>query len=489
MSVRKSSLSTILAFSIVKFLAVARDFLVIGFFGLGLQTDAYFVSFFVPLVFFGIISIGLSTVLMPLWTGHEADGSLSDFLGKIITIIFVFSVLMCAATYAASDLLATMLAPGFTLSGQYLTSRFLSVQAISIVGILLTGVLKSFLQYRNKFFLSEVSGIFPSIGIISTIPFVTSDGLLLSLTGFVCGLTLQVILLFFLVLRTQKMRISIFPDRELYSIFYKIPPFFIGVGGGILATYGLQVIASYLEEGAISSYSIALKIVSVPVEIIAGALSTVIYPQFSSLIIKKEDERLRSMYKKGAYLSAFLLSPFFCILFLYSGELLGLIRTVYAVKNIEKVLAVLPVLSLSLVLQPNIYLLTRVIYAHGRTWTPAFIGVITAVVSMGTAYSLSKLLGLVGFVTGQMIGMGSSLILLTFLTERLVSLRITIPFLMRYVLLFVVPLTLLYMIGRLFSSITLSPSIPVILGVAGVVIVLYIMIVFYLIKTRGSLLS
>lgn len=444
MSLRRSSIATIITLGFVKILSILRDLIVIGYFGFGHQADIYLVSYFIPVSLFGIISYGLSTVLMPQWIKYQISDSLSMFLGNITSTIFTIGLLISFAIYMSARLITLIIVPGYDISAQIQVAQFLKWQSLSIVAILLVGIFKSYLQFRGKYVLSEIFAVVPSIAILITFPFAIKYGLIVSIVGYVCGAIIQVIILFLLVISEQNMTWSFSLYRKILKLIFKIPPFFIGVSGGALTLYGLQVIISYLPEGSMSAYSIAMRMISIPTEIIVGSIAIVLYPSFTKHIAVKDVENIKIIFKKGMYMAACFLSPLLCVLCLYSDRIMIFIDRLYSVNNIEIIAKIIPILAITFIFQPILQLSTRVIYAQGKTWTPSFIGISATLVIISASSILSIYYGLKGIAFGQLAGLGIAMLLIIMQIEKVLKLRYEPVFILTYIMIYAVPIVSLY---------------------------------------------
>jgi len=199
-----------------------------------------------------------------------------------------------------------------------------------------------------------------------------------------------------------------------------------------------------LPEGSISAYSIAMRMISIPTEIIVGSIAIVLYPSFTKHIAVKDVENIKIIFKKGMYMAACFLSPLLCVLCLYSDRIMIFIDRLYSVNNIEIIAKIIPILAITFIFQPILQLSTRVIYAQGKTWTPSFIGISATLVIISASSILSIYYGLKGIAFGQLAGLGIAMLLIIMQIEKVLKLRYEPVFILTYIMIYAVPIVSLY---------------------------------------------
>ena len=103
------SAAIIVIFSLIsKFLGFIREVLIASKFGSGMETDAYFVALSATTVLMGMVSAGLNTTLIPIFSeievknGHEKK---IDYMNNLINVVNILAILFVVIGWLLSPVI------------------------------------------------------------------------------------------------------------------------------------------------------------------------------------------------------------------------------------------------------------------------------------------------------------------------------------------------------------------------------------------------
>ena len=401
---------------ISKMLGFLREVFLSYNYGASSITDAYIISTSIPLIFFSLVGVGITTGYIPMYLkkvnesgevkGKEYTLCMINFI-ILVSIIFIFIVIIF------TERIVKLFALGFDRETFELTVFFTK---ISIVGIIFSGityVLISYLQANGKFKASSLVGVPLNISIIISL-FLGKINLIFLPLGIVVGNFLQVLFLTLLIKKKNpkyKFQINFIDLKSTLKIAI---PAVLGVS--ITQINGIvdKAIGSTLGTGAISSLSYSNKLIALIVGIFIAPIITVLYPKFSLLAVNKEYSSLKKIFSKSIKLMFLLVIPFMLILIFFSKDIINFIFGRGALKENDLIITseVLYYFSMGIIFLGLREITTRVFFSLGDTKTPIFNTSIAVITNVFFSIFLSQLMGLKGIALATSISAFLSTLLL-----------------------------------------------------------------------------
>jgi len=160
-------------------LAILMPWYIVTRLGIGIATDAFFVSGALPQLIFMVASFSLTQVLVPLLATESGDDFRRDAWALFLGITAIFSVI-AAILFVTAPYWVSLIVPGFSIEAMQLATTLSRIQLLTMIGNAVIIVLWSTYYARQQFLWTELSsvianaivlvllfGMLPRFGIVS----------------------------------------------------------------------------------------------------------------------------------------------------------------------------------------------------------------------------------------------------------------------------------------------------------------------------------
>jgi len=377
-------------------LALLRDRTFAASFGAGQVLDLYYAAFRVPDLVFALVSSLVSAyVLIPRITGADRE-SVRRLLSESASFLLIVGGGFCIIIAVFMPRFLALLYPDLIVSGYssefVLLARLLLIQPI-LLG--LSGVLASVTQVHRRFLLFALSPVLYNLGIIfGTIVLYPTWGLPGIGIGVILGAVAYVAVNVPVVLAAGVVpRLTLPTWRNMFPVVLDSVPRSLALGMGSITALVLTAIASRLGTGAISVFTFASNLESVPLALIGSSYAVAAFPALSeALATNQRQEFSRILGASSRHI------------ILWSVVSLGLIAVLRA--HLVRVVlgtgafgwdatrltaALLAVLAAGLVAQGLVLLFSRGLYAARQSWRPLIYQLVGGALTVGLALTLLAL--------------------------------------------------------------------------------------------------
>lgn len=377
-------------------LALVRDRIFAHMFGAGEILDLYYAGFRVPDLVFAIVSSLVSAyVLIPRIMGMEREG-VQRLLSECATFLVVVGGMICVALAVGMPSFLTLLYPDLMASSSasdfVFLSRLLLVQPI-LLG--LSGVFASVTQVHRRFVLFAISPVLYNLGIIlGTTVLYRVWGLVGIGVGVLIGALAYLLVNIPVMVQAGVFPRFAIPTKEvMLSVVKDSVPRSLALGMSSITLLALTSLASRLGSGAVSVFTFASNLESVPLGLIGASYAVAAFPALSETAAPE---------KRAAFTAILSASARHVILWsLVSLGLIAVLRA-YLVRVIlgtgafdwdatRLTAALLVVLAVGLVAQGLILLFSRALYAIKQSWRPLLYQVMAGVLTLVCASALLAL--------------------------------------------------------------------------------------------------
>ncbi len=424
--VGKAALVIVGATLVGRLLGLVRDIVVAYFFGAQGETDAFFLAYKVPYLLTLMVAGALTATFVPLFSYRLALGrkreawDLSINIGNIIALILV---VLSVVLVVIAPWFIPLIGPGL---GDATTERGIFLFRILMIGFLfegLTGLVVGMLNSLRRFALAAFA---PAVGTVATlvvtVAFAGSLGITALAVGTVAGWVVGLAVLF-PGLRGEDIhyrpRID-WRDPGVREVGGMVWPILIGSAVGKVSVFIIQLLGSFLEEGAISSLNYADKLFQLPLGLFVAGITVPIFPLLSEQVAAKAPERVKATLDFALRLMGFLLVPATVGIILLRYPLIGLLleHGEFTADDTDRTAWALLFLCLGLYAYAGRDTVTRVFYAYHDTRTPVKISVITVVITIGLSYLFMQFLGVGGLTFGMTVALVINFVVLMWLLRR-----------------------------------------------------------------------
>lgn len=301
-------------------LGFVRDTIVARMFGVGFETDAFFVAFKLPNLLRRIFAEGaFSQAFVPILTEYKNQKSENDtrlliaWISGLLTLVLAVVTLIGILT---APWIILITAPGFTKSYDkfVLTYSLLRITFPYIFLISLTSMVGAILNTWNLYSVPAFAPTFLNISmIISSLfaaPYFNPPILALAWSIIIGG-----ILQFFYQLPFLKKigmlvlpRINIY-DIGIWRILKQMVPAIIGVSAGQISMIVNTMFTSFLVSGSVSWMYYADRLMEFPSGVLGVALCTILLPSLTKSISNKKYSEYSILMDRGLRLCLILSAP------------------------------------------------------------------------------------------------------------------------------------------------------------------------------------
>ena len=358
-------------------LALLRDRIFAHTFGAGEILDIYYAAFRVPdLVFALVASLVSAYVIIPRITGMDRE-STRRILSESASFLFGFGGIVCIVLAIFMPEFLAFLYPNFVASAYQsefvLLSRILLIQPI-LLG--LSGVLGSVTQVSRRFTLFALSPVLYNVGIILGAVFLYP---LWGLIGIGFGVIIGAIA-YLAVNIPVIIEAGVMPRLCIPKFSFMLPimrdsiPRSLALGVGSFVALALTAIASRIGAGAISVFTFAINLESVPLALIGASYAVAAFPALSEAsALEKRDDFTRILSSSARHIILWSIVSLGLIIVLRAHIVRVILGTGAFDWNATRLTAaMLAVLAVGLAAQGLAILFSRALYAARQSWRPLF---------------------------------------------------------------------------------------------------------------------
>ena len=397
----RSTLLVMAAFAAAKLISLVQTVVIAQVFGLSADHDAYVAANYLPELIYTIIAGGaLAHAFIPVFSGMLARGRRNDAwrsASQVLNAVFLLTLLLSALAFLAAEwLVATLVAPGFSVGAQAQTVIMMRILLLTTLIFSVSGICMGILQSHNHFLLPALAPVLYDVGILFGVVFLIPR---LGIYGIAWGAVLGAALHLgiqvpgLLRFRARWWPLLDFNDAQLRRIIRLMLPRIAGLGVFSLNFLVMNNIASRLGEGSVSALSWGWRIMQIPQTLIGTATGTVIFPTLAALSELGDDERKRDSMSGALRFILVASIPSAVGLIVLGHPIVSLLeRGAFDASASSLVTSTLRLFSLGLVVHGVLEVVARSFYADKDTLTPLWAALAGAVVNLTGAFLFSGVL-------------------------------------------------------------------------------------------------
>ncbi len=381
------------------------------FFGVSKELDAFIAAAVIPEFIFGMTSTVLFVSFVVIFAEcvkENGEEEAKKYVRKLFTFSFIILVCIIILLIALAPVLAKIIAPGFSEEQIALTARLIKIISIAVFFFGLSNLTSGILYHEHKFFATKALRIILGLGIIlGIVVFHKEFGVLSLAIGTIIGIIVA-FLIGYAAVRKQKYTFSFLFDRKdkfLTQILVLSWPLMIT---GVLYYVNkilINIIASGLEQGAISIVNYAFLVSNVPVILFSESIAAAIFPHMTKLLTYGEAAQVKKLVTKSIQILLVLLNPVMAIFMMLNHELIQMVfqRGAFTTHSTDAVSAALFFFSIGLVPAGIYTLILQLFYAKKEMKTQMYLFTFFLILN------ISLILILVQFMSYNGIALGTSI--------------------------------------------------------------------------------
>jgi len=405
-------------FGLLQVVLIAREF------GVSSTTDAYMIAVWITLIIWGMGDTVLTYSLVPyLVSLHVKDGRQRTMaaVNRIFTWFFLAMLAFAIFIYLIAPYLVYVLVPGFSQEAYLLTVELLRL----LSPVVFLGGLAAFmaaLSYTlRRFGVPAIAAQLPDLGAIAFILFggIGRWGIKAVAVGFLLGVTLQLIILIFSLLRVKSLpRFSLSGPREFINVAKLMVPRAGGIGMNRAIIGVDRLFASMLAAGSVSVLGYTYRLTQLPVSLAVSTFGKTLMPHLSKEVADGNTGYLRKFVPYAIGFALFGLAPLMLLFVCFSETI---IRLLYQRGNFTEGAAVLAsgvfiFYSLAILFSATSAILSGIFFASGDTWTPFKVTLTALFINALFDFVLMNAFGIIGI---PMATLGVSIITTSLLYRKL----------------------------------------------------------------------
>lgn len=403
----------------------ARDLITANTLGAGPIADAFFVALKLPNFFRSITAEGAFSIsFVPQYTKLRTDAGetmAAQFAARALTIMIAcllpFSILMM--WFMPTVML--VLAPGFrdTPETFQMAVEMARLSFPYLLLVTIAAILGAILNAHHKFAPYAAAPVLFNLCLIGSIylvtPFTETQGHAMAIGMSLSGV-LQAIWVWVFI---RRMGIHLTPQwptltPDMRTLFRRMGPGILVAGAFQINLFANLTIASFLPQGAISYLYYADRLYQLPFGVIGIAVGTALLPLFAQALAQKNIGQINDLYNRSIEYMLILCLPCAAALLLAADPVVRVLYQHGEFNAADAQATILVLMAYALGLPA--YVITRVynavFYAHGDTWSPVKITLLTTGVNVVLSIILAYVLGAMGIAMSTALVGWASLYLL-----------------------------------------------------------------------------
>jgi putative peptidoglycan lipid II flippase len=404
-----------------RLLGLLRDRLLVAHFGIGPQADAYAAAFRLPDLLFTLLVSGAFTVaFIPVFAKHIEQGQDKEaweLSSALLTILCLATLAIGVVAFIFAGPITSLITPGFDAYRHHLTVGLTRIMLITPFMFAISSVLGSIAQSFNRFMIFALASVFYNVGIIFGILFLSPTHSIYGVAyGVVIGAGLQALLqIVGLVGLGYRYRVSLdVKSRDVRRVITLMVPRSIDQGIDQINYIIETIIGSRLSTGSLAALYYANNLKNVPLVLIGNSIATAAFPRMAARAAKGAREALIRDFVLNSRLILFLVIPSGIVTVLMRGYI---VRLLYGFGNATTA-NTLGWFAGTIVFSSLFFLVSRVFYAMQDTRTPLYTSLVAMVATIGLAFSLSSIFGVMGLAMAQSLSAAGETIALIIILQR-----------------------------------------------------------------------
>lgn len=380
-------------------LGLWRERMIAGTFGAGRMTDAFYASFTLPDMIFGLLILGaLSSAFIPVFVeklSEKNDEDAQIVANSFMNFILITAIIFGVIVFIAAPKLVPFMFPGFfntpsndNFNLYQLTVNLTRIMILSPIFFSISGVFGGILNSYKRFVAYSLAPIIYNIAIILSVVYLRGyfEVPIYAVTvGVIVGAILHALIQLPSVLSTGYRWKPIIDMKrgQVARIIKLMIPRALSIGANQINLFVDMIIASFFV-GGITVLNFANNIQTTPTVIFGISIATAIFPVLSESFVKKDMTEFMRSFSWSARRILFFMIPATIGIVILRAQIVRLIYGIgnFSWDNTYWTTKALLFFAIGLVAQALIPLLVRAFYSIQDTKTPLYISLVTMVVNV-----------------------------------------------------------------------------------------------------------
>lgn len=296
-----------------KVFGLARDVITAGYFGTGIENDAYqsaYSLFYVPVLLF---SSCITATIVPLFVEEREKYSLkhsNNFASNALNLFAVAALVVSALMYAFCEPIVGLIYH-FDAQGVALTVKLTRIMLLGLVFNVASIVISSLLNAMERFMAAQLTGFPLSVAVIlAVVAFAPRLGVEAVAWGVFAASVLQVVVLLPALMGWFEYRpVLNLKDKRFHRLLKLAGPAVLSMGISEFNHMIDRSLASGLPTGSISAMSYAYKLITFLLGVLMVPLTTIMFSRMSRQAAADNRDGVLSSLKNSIMLISLVALP------------------------------------------------------------------------------------------------------------------------------------------------------------------------------------
>lgn len=397
---------------LAKALGLLRDMLIAAFFGTGIEADAYMTATRLPTMLFDIVIGGvISAAFIPVFNSvlekKDKDKAL-EFANRFIGMVLLISGLIAVLGIVFADNLITFMAPDFNAKTHELAKE---LTMIMFPMIIFTGLAFSFVGILQSFGEFNIPAIMSLVSNLAVIVYFVLFGKRFGVYGLSITMLLawglQVVIQIPSLVRFKykfKPRLN-FRDENIKSAMKLALPMLISTWVQPLYTIVNTRLASGIYKG-VSSLEYANRLYLVITGVFSFVITNLMFPKMSRANVSGKGDEAREMLTISLKLVTFVILPVMAVFIVLAYPIIAILyeHGDFVYDDTLRTGTALACYSLGMIGMAYNEILSKTFFSMQNSKTPMVNAILSMVVNIIVAYTLSGRFGISGLAIATACG-------------------------------------------------------------------------------------
>lgn len=411
-SLFKTGLLIILLIVTGKLIAFGKDIVISAFFGVGTDTDAFFIAFNITSILFVAFTSTISVVFLPLYNENKVKyglGTTNLFSSNLLNLYLSISFIIISLTIYFAPSIVTTINSSTNAQNIELTISLLRIMSFSLLFTIFINFLTSIELSNEQYLAPHFAPIFNNtLVVIAIVIFASTYGIYVPAVAGVMAWAIQVPIHKWIVQRYFKYKLYLnLKDENIKKMGFLFFPAFLGVFIDQTNIMVDTILASGLTEGSVSALNYANRLISFASGIFIMAIMSIMYPIFSKFIVNNEQDKLNRSLRNSIRLLLLVMLPITAIVFVYHHEIVSIVfqRGKFDQSATDITASVFFYYSIGIIFLGLRELFNKVFYAKKNTKTPLLISTIAVSTNIILSIVFVKFMGVQGLALASSISL------------------------------------------------------------------------------------
>lgn len=406
-NIRKTMVLVTIVAIIAKFIGFLREFALSRAYAPSDPiSDGYVIAARIPITIFAFVATAISSTYIVIYTrlADSDKNRAKAFSDSILTVFLIIASVITLILVTLAKYVVYAFAPRSEEEVKRIATLILRIAAPSLIFMVCISTFTSFLEYKNKFIITNFISLPGNIVLIACMFLSVKVGEWLLGFGILSAYCVEMIFLIPSLHKSKfKYRVRITKkNTDLREALIISLPILLSAGTGKINTIVDQQFSSFLHStGAISLLNYG-HVVSVGIlQILVTGFISVFFANITKLIAANKHNEVKNSVSEAVGIINFFIIPAFLGLVLYSEPIARLVfssgnNPKVSLKDSAIIGQILFAYGLGFYFQALYDLEIRILYGFKHMVIPAIVSIITVVMNVFFNYFLNRLFGIIG---------------------------------------------------------------------------------------------